>query len=130
MTEKPVVLDASAILAWLQGEPGTEEVERSLARARVSTVNWSEVVQKAMAHQVEINGLREELEALGVVFEPFGADDAESAARLWSKTKPLGLSLADRACLSLALRCKGVALTADSAWARLRLPGVTVRLVR
>ena len=42
-----VVLDASALLAYLQDEPGAERVRAALANAVMSTVNWAEVVGKA-----------------------------------------------------------------------------------
>ena len=41
------VLDASAILSFLQGEPGSDVVEAALDEgASCSAVNWSEVAQK------------------------------------------------------------------------------------
>ncbi len=45
-----VVLDASALLAFLAGEPGADVVERALADGPVcSAVNWAEVAQKVRA---------------------------------------------------------------------------------
>jgi PIN domain nuclease of toxin-antitoxin system len=121
------VLDASALLAWLQDEPGAEVVETELADGAISSLNWSEVLQKAMAHGVDVTGLRADLEALGLVILPCDADDAEQAANLW--TPGSGLSLADRACLALGLRHETPVWTADGAWV-LAAPGVTVRLIR
>jgi PIN domain nuclease of toxin-antitoxin system len=46
----------------------------------------------------------QELQVLGLAVEPFSAGDADTAALLWPQTRNLGLSLADRACLSLAMR--------------------------
>ena len=46
--ERSCVLDASALLAMLQGEPGGEAVEELLQTAVISSVNWSEVAQKAL----------------------------------------------------------------------------------
>ena len=114
----------------MQGERGGEEVESALAGGVMSAVNWSEVVQKARAHSVSVEGLREEVEALGVVIEPFDAADAERAAQLWTKTRLLGLSLADRACLALASRLSATVYTADDAWLRVHIPGVSVRAIR
>ena len=43
------VLDASALLAFLQGEPGADLVEASLhAGAVCGAANWSEVAQKVL----------------------------------------------------------------------------------
>ncbi len=38
------VLDASALLALLKDEPGAAQVVEVLAEARISAVNWAEVV--------------------------------------------------------------------------------------
>jgi PIN domain nuclease of toxin-antitoxin system len=121
------VLDASALLAWLQSEPGADSVEAELANGAISSLNWSEVLQKSLAHGVEIDGLREDLEALGLVIAPFDAADAEQAARLWSPGS--GLSLADRACVALGLRHGVPVWTADRAWSRIAV-GVTIQVIR
>ena len=124
------VLDASALLALLQQEPGAETVETLLEEAVISSVNWSEVVQKSLDRGVELDNLREDLEALGLTIAPFDVEDAEIAAALRRGTAELGLSLADRACLALASRLSIPALTTDSAWAELQLEAVFVRLIR
>jgi PIN domain nuclease of toxin-antitoxin system len=122
-----VVLDASALLAWLQAETGADLVELELASAAISSLNWSEVLQKSLAHGVQITGLREDLEALGLAIVPFDVDDAEQAARLGPPGS--GLSLADRACLALGLRHGVPVLTADRAWAQVTR-NVDVRVIR
>ena len=55
-----VVLDASALLAYLHDEPGSATVEEVLSEAVISAVNLAEVIQKAIAREVEVNGLRED----------------------------------------------------------------------
>ncbi len=122
-----VILDASALLALLQDEPGATVVEAELADGAVSSLNWSEVLQKSLAHGVDVTGLRQDLEALGLVILPFDVDDAEQAARLWSPGS--GLSLADRACLALGLRHGVPVWTADRAWAQTALEGA-VHVIR
>ncbi len=99
-----VVLDASALLAYLRQEPGADVVDGVLADARMASVNWAEVVQKALSAGVDVEGMRDDLQALGVRVEPFLPEDGEQAGRLWSLTRQQGLSLGDRACLSLGLR--------------------------
>jgi ribonuclease VapC len=123
------VLDASAVLALLHSEPGAEAVEAVLEHAAISTVNWSEVCQRWIAHEVDISDLRTDTEALGLQIVPFTVDDAEQAAELWSSTRHLGLSLGDRACLGLARRLARPALTADRAWLDVDL-GVEIRAIR
>lgn len=41
-----VVLDASALLAFLFDEPGAQPLEAAMPAAVVSTVNWSEVCDR------------------------------------------------------------------------------------
>ena len=43
-----VVLDASALLAYLQREAGADIVKAALGEAVISTVNWAGVVQKGL----------------------------------------------------------------------------------
>ncbi|HEY0675222.1 MAG TPA: type II toxin-antitoxin system VapC family toxin [Immundisolibacter sp.] len=124
-----LVLDASSVLAFLHDEPGAERVWSVLSQAVVGTVNWSEVVQKALRRQVDITGMREEFVQAGVVFSPFTVEQAEIAALLWDKTRHLGLSLGDRACLALAMEQQLPILTADRAWSELDL-GLQIQLVR
>jgi ribonuclease VapC len=88
------------------------------------------VVQKSLARGVELDGLREDLQALGLVIVPFAVEDAEASARLHGETAEFGLSLADRACLALSSKLAIPALTADEAWAELEIEAVSVRLIR
>ena len=124
-----VVLAASALLAYLRAEPGSEAVDGVLGSALITSVNWAEVLQKSLSAGVEAKGLRQELQALGLAVEPFSAGDADTAALLWPQTRNLGLSLADRACLSLALRLNLPVLTCDRIWAELTLP-LRIQLLR
>jgi len=126
---RSVVLDASALLALLHGEPGAELVEPLLERSALCTVNWSEVQQRSLARSVDVTGLRSEIEALGIEIVPFSAEDAEEAAGYWPATRDTGLSLGDRACLALAFRLRLPAVTADQEWKQLDL-GVQVRAIR
>lgn len=123
------VLDASALLAFLQSEPGCDQVEATLPEAVISSVNWSEVMQKSIAAAVDVNGMRGDLEALGLRIVPFGAEEAEISAQLWQQTRSTGLSLGDRACLSTGIRLNVPVLTADQIWTTLNLP-VAVRCIR
>ena len=125
----PFVIDASALLAFLRREPGAERVGAVLSGATISAVNWSEVVQKSIAHGLDHAGRRADLEVIGLRVEPFLAEDAEAAASLWIRTKDVGLSLADRACLALSQRLDATALTADRAWLRLRA-GIRIESIR
>ncbi len=116
--ESRCVLDASALLAYLHDEDEGARVRGELAHALMSSVNWSEVVQKALAYNTNVTGLRQDLEALGLQIVDFDARQAEAAAELWTLTRSAGLSLADRACLALARARKLPALTSDKVWTR------------
>jgi ribonuclease VapC len=124
-----VVLDASALLAYLREEPGAGVVDGLLADAHMASVNWAEVVQKSLSAGVDVDGMQEDLQALGMRVEPFLPVDGEWAGRLWPLTRQQGLSLADRACLSLALRLGLTVVTCDRAWAQLPLD-LEVQLLR
>jgi PIN domain nuclease of toxin-antitoxin system len=124
------VLDASALLAQLNGEPGFDVVEALIQSSVISSVNWAEVLQKVIARGIrEVRDVREDLASLGLQVLPFTEEDAEPTARLWSTSRRAGLSLGDRACLSLAQKLALPALTADRGWAALGLE-VEVRLIR
>lgn len=124
------VFDSSVVLAQLHGEPGASVVEAVDSQSVISSVNWAEVLQKVMAQgDMEPTAVWRDLEFVGLRIIPFLAEDAELTAHLWSTTRRAGLSLGDRACLSLAHRLGLPALTADRAWSGLGL-GVEVRLIR
>ena len=125
----PVVLDASALLAWLFAEPGADVVDPLLPTAVLSTVNLAEVWQKLDQHGVDAERALRRARLLGVRTEPFSDADAALAARLWPGGRRVGLSLGDRCCLALAGRLGRTALTADRSWADLE-PGVDVRVIR
>lgn len=110
-----VVLDASAVLAFLLGEDGAESVEVALVGdARCGAANWSEIAQKVLAAGRDWDIVRALLSSYDIEVVPVDADDAEWAAHRWKRGE--GLSLADRLCLALAERCEAEVLTADAAW--------------
>lgn len=124
-----VVLDASALLDFLQDEPGGDQVEAVLSEDVISSINWAEVMQKSVAADVLIDGMREDLEALGVKIPPLPPRRPKSPDNSGCKTRQVGLSLRDRACLSLGIRLQAPVLTADQIWTTLKLP-ITVHSIR
>lgn len=126
-----MVLDASAVLALVLREPGTERVVEHLADGHVSAVNASEVVQKVRQHGGDGPGALVALEGLGVTVEPATRQDALTAATMYASTRPYGLSTADRFCLALAKRLGVPACTADTAWVPAAYAlGIELQLVR
>lgn len=124
-----VVLDPSALLALLQGEPGAERWEGVVEDAVISAVNLSEVVAKLADAGMLEEDIRAALDPLGLEVVQFDAAQAYRAGLLRPATRPLGLSLGDRACLALAISRGLPVLTADQAWKTLQL-GVEVRVMR
>ena len=109
------VLDASAVLAFVQGEDGSDAVEAELIDgARCGAANWSEVAQQVHAAGRDWDLVRALLLSYPLTVEPVLASDAEWAARRWTAGE--GLSLADRLCLALAERTDVAAWTADRTW--------------
>jgi PIN domain nuclease of toxin-antitoxin system len=129
------VLDASALLAYLRDEPGADIVAEAVAGgATLSTVNLAEVLTIAADRGADPRELTTRLTRQGllggaVVIEELTVDDAVEIARLRPPTREWGLSLGDRACLTLARRLGAPALTADRAWRGLDL-GVTLEFIR
>ena len=109
------VLDASALLAFLQGETGGDVTEAALTAGAVcGAATWSEVARKVLAHGRNWDLVRALLASYDMGVMPVTADDGEWAARRWRAGE--GLSLADRLCLALAERLDAVVWTADTAW--------------
>jgi len=115
------VLDASAVLAVLNDEPGARSVQAVLDEARISAVNLSEVVSRLQDRGVPDAAIDQILIDLDLTVAPFDADQAVRAGKLRKSTRGVGLSLGDRACLALAASTGGTALTTDKAWASLKL---------
>ena len=107
------VLDASAVLAFLQGEPGADVVREHLAGSVIGSANLAEVLTK-LDGPVERSLAEAILVSSGVRTEPVSADDARRSAEIEDSSS--ALSLGDRLCLALADRLADVALTADRAW--------------
>ena len=124
-----VVLDASALLALLNAEPGAELVAEALPEAAVSAVNFSEVVAKLSEASMPEEAIRDTLQGLSLEVVPFDLDQAYEAGLLRSATRRVGLSLGDLGCLSLARRLNLPALTADQTWERLSADA-RVRVIR
>ncbi|MFN8590424.1 MAG: type II toxin-antitoxin system VapC family toxin [Thermomicrobiales bacterium] len=129
------VLDASALLAYLQAEPGAETVEEALiARAVISTINYAEVLSRLGDAGQDPESVHRHLRSQGLIgglleVLPLHENDGVVIAQLRASTRTQGLSLGDRACLATGLRLDRPVLTADRAWSTVRA-GVTVLLIR
>jgi ribonuclease VapC len=123
------VLDASAVLALINGEAGSDVVMSQLPDAVMSSVNFGEVVAKLVEVGWTETDIRQGLESLGMVVIAFDQALAYRSGFLRSQTRSLGLSFGDRACLALGELLGIPVLTSDRAWASLTL-STTVMLIR
>jgi len=125
-----VVLDASAVLALLNNESGADELTPELlSDATCSTVNLAEVQAKLVSAGAAPDEAWED--TLSPIREAASFTDAHAriAGSLVAKTRALGLSLGDRACLALGLALKAPVYTADRSWKTLKL-GVRIHVIR
>jgi len=122
-----IVLDASAMLAYLFDEDGADSVETELnGGAYMGAINWAEVLSKVEDKGYSSNDLTKTLTDQGLLGNNLAIletteEDAQQIAQLRPQTKQLGLSLGDRACLALGMRLKIPILTADTVWNDLSL---------
>ena len=124
-----MLLDASALLAYLHQEQGGLLIKPLLPIAFMSTVNWCEVVQKLRAKSIDDKAVAKKLIILGLRFIPFSLEHADKAGELWQVTAPFGLSLADRACLATGVCENMPVMTADKIWQKLPL-SLEIKLIR
>ena len=125
--QKPqqVLLDASAVLAWLQQEPGSEVVDAVLDQALISTVNAAEVVHKLISKGATADRAWKIFDQICLTTVDFNFEMSRTSSQ-YSGTK--GLSLGDRACLGTASTLGIQVLSSDQRWADLGFP--QVRMIR
>ena len=124
------VLDASALLALLFGEPGGETLTAGfMAESAMSTVNIAEVQGNLVNRGILAQDAWEESRAYLSKIEPFTPEQARVAGSLIQQTRSLGLSLGDRACLALGITLKSPVYTTDQAWKNLQI-GCEIHVIR
>ena len=124
-----VVLDASAVLAVLNSEPGGDKVSGHLSGGLMSAVNAVEVGTRLVDAGMTPDIANEAIDLLGMTIVDFDGELAAVATALRPATCRAGLSLADRACLALAVRENLPAITADQLWSSVDV-GVKVEMIR
>jgi PIN domain nuclease of toxin-antitoxin system len=125
-----VVLDASAILAILQREPGAEKLTiEILKNAIASTVNLAEVQSKLVKKGIPPEKAWADILSIVPEAEPFTSRQANIAGSLIAKTEKYGLSLGDRSCLALAIALKAPVYTTEQIWKGLKV-GVAIHVIR
>jgi PIN domain nuclease of toxin-antitoxin system len=125
-----VVFDASAILALLQQETGSEKLTEDLQKNAVaSTVNLAEVQTKLVKKGIEPNDAWESTLSTISEAEPYTSRQAMIAGSLIAKTEKYGLSLGDRSCLALAIVLKAPVYTTEQVWKNLKV-GIPIHVIR
>ena len=114
-----VVLDASAIIAMLKGERGAAKVAAEIGGARVSSVNYAEVISHFVHAGMPEREVDAMLDPLPLTVVPADKALAQITGRLRAATAEAGLSLGDRFCLALARRDGLPAWTSDQNWKKI-----------
>ena len=129
VNEADLVVDASAVIAFLVGEPFTRFDSERIGNALISAVNLSEVLARLPELGVPEQEAATAVSRLALRVVPFDEAQARAAARLRSLTRRAGLSLGDRACLALGSARTCSVVTADRVWATVDV-GVEVIVIR
>jgi ribonuclease VapC len=125
-----IVLDASAVLTVILGEPGHEKLTPPLlASAACSSVNLAEVQAKLVNRGWPSEDAWEDATSAVNEVLTFDAQQAKTTGDLIMQTRSLGLSLADRACLALGLALRAPVYTTDKVWKKLNL-GIPIHVIR
>lgn len=129
MSDRRVVLDASAVIAWARRERGAETIARLLPQAVIAAPNLTESLFRARArgHGMTPDQLRSHVLGIGAAVEPFTDDDTAQAADLLLHSSahpgPEGrrLSLGDACCIAVAERLRLPIVGDDQLWGLLPL---------
>jgi ribonuclease VapC len=126
------VLDASALLAWFQREPGSEIVRAQLeVGGAIAAPNLTEVVGKLVSSGVApANEVERDVLALGLQVVAMDVGLAFGAAFFYARRSPYDLSLGDCACLATAEALGFEVLTGEHGWEKVPDLKVAVRLIR
>ena len=127
------LLDASALLAWFQNEPGSELVQQQLAHAQTSIAapNLTEVIGKLVSSgHAPVNEVERDLDTLNLNVVAYDKPLARGGAYLYARRNAYGLSLGDCACIATGEALGIEILTAEHAWAKLTALKTRVRVIR
>lgn len=124
------VLNASALIALVNKERGSEKVRPLMPNAIISAVNFAETIQGLRRAGIPLEAVKLALTPLIPDPIPFDGTLAYVAASIHEKTRDRGLSFGDCACLALALSRDLPAVTAErEAWDKVDV-GVKIIKIR
>jgi ribonuclease VapC len=127
------VMDASAILVILRGEPGCDYVQELLQseECSISSVNMAEVGSKLIDYGLPPEEFPRIARQLQIDIIDFNAEQSIQSAQIRKITRSAGLSLGDRACVALTQLMQGCVVTSDRAWLDIsEAAGVKVIMIR
>ncbi len=110
-----IVLDDSALLAWMYREPGHKRVFAALPQSVMTTVNLSEVLARFVRDSFHLAEIGREVAKLPIEWIDFYRTLAAIAAGLAPQTREVGLSFGDRVCLALGAARSITIITGDRA---------------
>ncbi len=128
---RKVILDASALIALMNGEAGSTMVEEIIGDSIMSAVNVSEVAKFLIDRRgYSKQEAGEVIEQLVSDIMTFNSEQAYVAAELYTATKSFGLSMGDRACLALSKVAGYPIYTADTIWDKVKVVDINIKLIR
>ena len=108
-----IVVDASAVMALMLGEPGADIVIDAVRGSLMSAVNVSECCARGVERGAKAQDVLSIIQGFDVQVVPFDLVHALETAELRESTRSLGASLGDRACMALGRRHGLAILTGD-----------------
>lgn len=96
----------------------------------MSSINISEVASILLDSEMNTQQVNKAIEPFIDSIITFDFEYSILCASLKKSTKHLGLSLGDRACISLGIKLGLPIYTADKIWAELKLDNVDIKLIR
>jgi len=120
------VIDASAVIAFWRGEPGSDRALDAFDGGALSVVNLGEVFARLSRDGVQPEAAKEQIDRFGLSYVPPSIEDVMDVGRISSR---LGFSLGDKFCIALARRFGAPIVTADRLFAEVQL-NVPVELIR
>ena len=124
------ILDSTALIALVGSESGSQRIADLLENSAVSAVNLAETANKLLEKGFSQAEVRESLAKLELKVEDWSEAMAYRSAEFTRYNKSHGLSLGDRACLTLAKHLHATAVTSDRTWSRKPALGVPIMIFR
>lgn len=115
------VLDSSALIALVHGDPGADVVQAAIGASVISAVNLSESIARLIRLGSEPRLVERYIRGLALEVVPWDEELAWTSRDLSPLAWTHGISFADRACLALARHLGLAALTSDAEWKELDL---------